>query len=135
MAYAAASESGTLGIYVSPFPEVKNGRWQVSAGEASESPLWSPDGTELYYLNRDNVMAVPVDTKSGFSHGKPRALFKQSYITGFMESVAYDIHPDGKRFLMLKAVEPTSKTVTRPSDKINIVINWFEELKRLVPDK
>ncbi len=39
----------------------------------------------------------------------------------------YDISPDGQRFLMIKAVEGSQ------SGQINVVLNWFEELKRLVP--
>lgn len=135
MAYAA-TESGNLGIYVCPFPDVKSGKWQISSpGEYAESPIWSPDGTELFYLNRDNVMAVQVDTRSSFSYGKPKALFKLSYVTGYIESVAYDIHPNGKRFLMLKEVESTGEPLKRSPGKINIVLNWFEELKEKVPDR
>ena len=40
----------------------------------------------------------------------------------------YDISPDGQRFLMMNMKGPDG---TRP--KINVVLNWFEELKRLVP--
>ena len=132
MAYAAV-ESGMLGIYVCPFPGVETGKWQISTGEASESPLWSPDGTELFYLNGESFMAVPVNTKSGFSHGKPRALFKQIYIAGYMESIPYDIHPDGKRFLMMRTTGSTVESVEQIPQKINIVLNWFEELKEKVP--
>ena len=40
----------------------------------------------------------------------------------------YDVGPDGQRFLMLKEDESAASTA-----QINIVLNWFEELKRLVP--
>ncbi len=39
----------------------------------------------------------------------------------------YDISPDGKKFLMLKEVEEQAQ------NRINVILNWFEELKRLVP--
>jgi len=39
----------------------------------------------------------------------------------------YDISPDGQRFLMMK--EGTAKE----QSQINVILNWFEELKRLVP--
>jgi hypothetical protein len=41
----------------------------------------------------------------------------------------YDVSPDGQRFLMLK---PTGEAGTAPT-QINLVLNWSEELKRLVP--
>ena len=39
-----------------------------------------------------------------------------------------DIAPDGQRFLMIQPVEPE-----QPPTQINVVLNWFEELKRRVP--
>jgi hypothetical protein len=45
----------------------------------------------------------------------------------------WDLNPDGKRFLMMKEVGPTGKPAAEGPRKINIVLNWFEELKRRVP--
>ena len=39
----------------------------------------------------------------------------------------YDVSPDGQRFLMLKATDQPAPT------QINVVLNWFEELKQKVP--
>jgi hypothetical protein len=39
------------------------------------------------------------------------------------------VSPDGQRFLMLKPVESAEVAPTQ----INVVLNWFEELKRRVP--
>jgi len=44
-------------------------------------------------------------------------------------SAAYDVSPDGQRFLMAKDTEQA----TTATQQINIVLNWFEELKRRVP--
>jgi hypothetical protein len=46
-------------------------------------------------------------------------------------SPCYDVAPDGRRFLMLKSTEHTPVAPT----PINIVLNWFEELKHLAPTK
>jgi hypothetical protein len=40
---------------------------------------------------------------------------------------SYDVSPDGQRFLMIK------ETDVGGGQQINLVLNWFEELKRLVP--
>ena len=40
----------------------------------------------------------------------------------------YDVSRDGQRFLILKATEQAP-----PPTQINVVLNWFEELKRRVP--
>jgi serine/threonine protein kinase len=133
MAYTA-SESDNWGVYVRPFPDVNKGKWQVSP-DIGIGPLWSPDGKELFYRSPDGIMAVPVDTEPTFKLGKPKVLFPDTYISllgGGFEGHAWDIHPDGKRFLMMKlgAVGSTEET-SRPN--INIVLNWFEELKQRVP--
>jgi hypothetical protein len=81
-------------------------------------------------------MAVPVETDQQFKYGTPTVLFKGTLgkITGpaaaSMAGYTYwDISPDGKRFLMLKDVPAEAPR------KINIVVNWFEELKEKVPLK
>ncbi len=128
MAYAS-NETGQVGVYVCTFPDVDEGKWQVST-DIGDTPLWSPDGRELFYLSNDAVMVVPVDTESTFSHRKPKKLFQKNFITGYGEAPAWDIHPDGKRFVMLfpGASADDASIAARPR-KINIVLNWFEILK------
>jgi serine/threonine-protein kinase len=128
MAYMS-DESGQDEIYVRPFPDVNNGRWQVSTGGGS-TPLWAPNGRELLYRSGDSVIAVSVQTEPAFRLGTPKTLFRGTYVTG----VAWDISPDGKRFLMIKELA-SATTATEGPRKINIVLNWFEELKQRVPVK
>jgi serine/threonine protein kinase len=132
IAYMSA-ESGQMQIFVRPFPDVNKGRWQISTGPG-ESPLWAPDGKALYYLGDDGVMEVPVDTKSAFTAGKPHVLFKGNYIKGYGESPSWDIHPDGKRFVMMKQLQASGSAGTELR-KINVVVNWLDELKQRVPVK
>ena len=94
----------------------------------------SPDGRELFYLSPDNsVMAVAVETKPTFSLGIPKTLFRSMCVGPTVgEGTPWDISPDGKRFLMMK--EPGSPASAGGAPlKINIVLNWFEELKQRVP--
>ncbi len=148
LAYSS-DESGEGQVYVRPFPDVaKGGRWQVSTN-GGNSPRWSPDGSELYYLIggeiAEAVMAVEVETEPTFNPGKPKVLFRGNYL-GTLPSngTPYDIHPDGKRFLMMKEFSTTAEESTTEKAanvesktaeplKINIVVNWFEELKSRVP--
>jgi Tol biopolymer transport system component len=136
MAYAS-SESGRLEIYVRPFPEIDKGRWQVSTGGGS-TPLWSPDGRELFYLNNDAAMGVQVETEPTFKAGRPETLFRGAYVRlSASDGQPWDIRPDGKRFLMIKPPQSAgeaSNSVVLPQ-KMNIVLNWFEELKQRVPVK
>ena len=76
----------------------------------------------------NTMMAVSVQTETRFFAGTPTALFEGSY-RGLNSTPRgyqyYDISPDGQRFLMVKLGEDTPQ--------IHVVLNWFEELKRLVP--
>jgi serine/threonine protein kinase len=138
MAYTS-DESGQAEVFVRPFPDVDSGgRWQVST-DGGRSPLWSPDGGDLFYRNGDAVMAVSVTTEPNFSLETPRTLFRGKYLSfsnlGNPRRLnSWDISPDGKRFLMIKPpVEIDDPSTVEVPRKINIVVNWFEELKERVP--
>jgi hypothetical protein len=101
--------------------------------------LWAPDGRELFYRNGDAVHAVSVETEQAISPGTPKILFQGTYISlpsGFnaLSINSWDISPDGRRFLMLKPAASTGDAfVAVGPRKINIFLNWFEELKERVP--
>ncbi|MBN2319157.1 MAG: serine/threonine-protein kinase [Acidobacteria bacterium] len=119
-------------VYVRPFPDVySGGPWPIST-DGGDSPLWDPDGRELFYRSGDNYMAVEVETEPTFSSGKPEVLFTGTYFDNSnpYNHTFWDISPKDKRFLMIKQPETTDEESLR---KINIVINWSEELKEKVP--
>ena len=128
LAYVS-DESGRNEIYVQPYPG-PGGKWQIST-EGGTEPAWNPNGRELFYRSGDKMMAVEIATRTGFAADKPRMLFEGRYQLSPLTASNYDVSSDGQRFLMLKPSEPTGAAVTQ----INVVLNWFEELKRRVPAK
>jgi serine/threonine protein kinase len=136
MAYVT-NEFGQEEVYVCPFPEVTKGSYKVSSNGGT-SPLWSRDGRELFYWTPDALMVVPVKTASEFIYETPKVQFQRMPVSTASFGVSlihWDISLDGKRFLMFKPASlpdatPTSAT---PQKKINIILNWFEELKERVP--
>ncbi len=130
----ASSESGIAEIYVRTFPDVNKGKWQVSTS-GGDSPLWSPDGRELFYLNGGSAMVVSVESAPTFTVGVPKLLFRGKYIGAQPDACnPWDIHADGKRFLMMKEAGIAGDEGTQGMPrKITIVLNWFEELKQKVP--
>jgi serine/threonine protein kinase/Tol biopolymer transport system component len=129
LAYAS-NESGRYDIYVRPFPEVDKGKWPVSQ-DGGNSPLWRPDGRALFYRSGEAVMAVSVETEQLFKAGKPEMLFRNQYVQwNSNDNQPWDIHPDGKRFLMMKPSDSSGESPTAAPQKISVVVNWFEELKR-----
>ena len=90
MAYQS-NESGKSEIYVRTFPDVNVGRWNVSSN-GGNSPLWSPDGSEIFYRNDDATMVVPVETDPTFNRGNPETLFLGTYVTNPILRVSYLLH-------------------------------------------
>ena len=121
-----SSDSGRGEVYVQPFPAIDTGRWQVSTGGGGQ-PLWSPAGRELFFIDATGtLLAVPVDTRTGFVAGTPKTLFSVNEF-GFGVTGAgrnYDVSLDGKQFLFSRR--------STASGLITIVTNWFEEIATTV---
>ena len=128
----SSDESSRYEVYVSPFPDVGGRRSQISQGGARE-PAWARDGSRLYYRTQDEavMVEVPIEWDPAFRPGTASELFEGDY--EFPQAGRhYDVSPDGERFLMLKrAVQGNGGDEGIP--QINMVLNWFEELKERVP--
>jgi eukaryotic-like serine/threonine-protein kinase len=124
-----STETGRQEIYVRPFPNVNEGKWQITS-DGAFATLWAPSGRELFVQNGDSMMVVPIETKPTFTYEKPELLFSGSYVRANRN---FDISPDGRRFLMIKEATPILERSVR--DEITVVLNWTEELKRLVPPR
>jgi len=127
LAYAS-NESGRNEVYVRSLPDGK--RTLPISSEGGTSPLWSPDGRELFYWNIAFTKLMKVDISPGqnLSAGTPKLLFEFA-ATGSSLVRIYDITPDGRRFLIREKKNYDLPPVT----ELNLVRNWFEELKRRSP--
>ncbi|MDA2923267.1 hypothetical protein MYX65_01185, partial [Acidobacteria bacterium AH-259-L09] len=102
-----SDETGQWEIYVRPFPNAEEGKWQISSGRG-KAPVWAPKGQELFYRAGETwseMMVVHYETEPRFTAGNPEVLFTGSYLYG--SGRHYDISPDGQRFLMIKEAEQT----------------------------
>jgi hypothetical protein len=76
-------------------------------------------------------MVVAVDTRSEFKAEIPQKLFDNDelgirlYDDYEPLSAVYDVTADGQKFVMFESLEEETNLI--------VVLNWFEELKRLVP--
>lgn len=124
LAYVS-NESERMEVYVQPFPG-PGGKLPIS-DEGGSEPLWARDGKRLFYRQSNQIRAVDVQSGYGFNFGKPRLLFeKPGYGTG-TTTRGWDVSLDGKKFLMVKLEERKPQPIT----EMILVLNWFEELKRL----
>jgi Tol biopolymer transport system component len=125
----SSNESGSVEVYVRPFPASSGGKWLVSNGGGREV-RWRPDGKELFYVAPDGaLMAAEVHAGgSSFEVGVPKTLFHPQITGGtgggLNFSWRYDVSRDGQRFLINNAAEQTTAV------PIHMDINWAAGLKK-----
>jgi len=135
---------GPSEIDVRPFPDVTRQRYPVGAGS---HPVFSRDGSELFFFDGQGLSVVPVSYEPTLRIGAVQQLFRGQYwygvngLTGGLGR-AWDIDPRSSRFLMIRlpgAVVPSSsdnkESAPPPPIRLNVVLNWLEELKQRVPSR
>jgi serine/threonine-protein kinase len=121
-----SNESGAYEVYVSQFPA--SGDKILISDDVGREPRWSRDGRELYYRNGRKTMVVTVDTKQKFHASKAKMLFEGDFSRPG-SAANYDVSPGGKRFLVMKG------QIMTPAKKINVIVNWQEELRQKMEKK
>jgi Tol biopolymer transport system component len=123
-----SDESGAYEIYVSEYPAGGHKK-QVSTGGGT-GPLWSLDGSELFFQSEDGrrLFAVDIAAGPGLEIREQRLLFEGSFEVSHESVLSFDLSPDGRRFLMRQ--RPEGEMVAR---ELVLVLEWFSELERLVP--
>jgi serine/threonine-protein kinase len=115
-------ESGNPEVYVRPFPNTADGKYQISVNGASE-PVWAHSGRELFFVNTANqLVAAEITTTPGFSVGKQQVLFPLGFFTRDQNHSAYAVAPDDRRFVMIQGIALASGDLV-------MVQNWLEVLK------
>jgi serine/threonine-protein kinase len=119
LAYSS-NETGRNEVYAVPFPGL-GGKWQISTGGASIGAIWHPLGNELYYVEQGRMMKVDVAYEPSIRFSSPTevcALPRDFYN-------AFDVSADGSKFLI-----GLSKTSQVAATQVNVVVNWFDELRQ-----
>jgi len=119
-----SNESGKTEVYVQTFPP-STAKWLISSG-GGDSPIWRRDGKELFYMAPGRkLMAVDVTLKNNsFQAGVPRMLFQTRILGSPGPRNAYDVSPDGQRFLINTIPDDTA------APPITVITNWNADLKR-----
>jgi Tol biopolymer transport system component len=111
----SSGESGREEVYVEPFGR-QGLRVQVSVG-GGERPVWSGDGRSIYYLAKHTIFQALVRAGATFASDPPSPVF-----TAGTEIEAFDVTPDGQRFLVLRNPPPDFLPV-------NVLVNWRSKIK------
>ena len=130
LAYTS-DESGRDEVYVRPFPNVDEGKWQVSLTGGGQ-PLWAHSGREIFYRSAANEMMVAqVSGSPGFPVANRHALFSlnMEILDPDPNFATWDVSPDDQRFFMVRwrAARTDQSTAS-----LILVTNWLAELEAKV---
>jgi len=121
LAYVS-NESHQAEVFVRPFPNINDGRWQVSINGGRE-PVWAHSGRELFYKTGDDQVAVAtLGTGPGFEVKARKSLFSAADYDNDPEHARFNLSLDDQRILM------SQKNISGASALI-VVLNWFQELE------
>jgi serine/threonine-protein kinase len=127
LAYSS-NESGNYEVYVQAFPGPGE-RWQISTNDG-QHPKWSRNGNELFYCTQDGRIMEVVYRVSGtsFVAQKPQVWSTQSLNLKNLGALnTFDLHPDGRRFAVVKAPGPAEGPLL---NEVTIISNFSDEVRR-----
>jgi Tol biopolymer transport system component len=135
LAYTS-NESRRHEVYVRPYPgDGPSTRVSIDGGTC---PAWGKKGRELYFLSptdengNGRMMMASFEAGSPPRIGAPRPLFgfgpDLHFASGTVRS--HDVAPDGEHFYV---VQSRPSVPLPPVTHVNLIQNWFEELKAKVP--
>jgi Tol biopolymer transport system component len=128
-AYTTAAPGARITALVRPFP-LTEASYPITTGGIH--PFWSPDGKELIYSARAaDLDSVSVTTTPSFAFGNPVSEAQRFVERGPSVERNNDILTNGR----LLGTVPAGLTVAASTPQIDVVLNWFEELKARVPTK
>jgi serine/threonine protein kinase/Tol biopolymer transport system component len=128
LAYTS-NETGRKEVYVRPFPNARDGLWQVSIDGGIE-PTWSQDGTELWYRTlAGDVLVAQVETAGSFQVGERRRLFRMAGALLNDDSHYFDVRADGQRVLI---VRPVGTDAAQSGSDLVLIENWFTVVRAAV---
>jgi eukaryotic-like serine/threonine-protein kinase len=126
LAYGS-NESGTMEVYVRPFPETATAKWQVSTAGGGE-PVWANSGRELFYINgRSELVSAEIRPGAAFSVGEQHLLFSMAPFVRSGSFPSYAVAPDDRRFLMVREGDASQQ------GELVVAENWLGELRGRAP--
>jgi Tol biopolymer transport system component len=134
VAYASREPGEKMTIYVQPFPAtgVKFPLFVKGSNPTPHKVAWSPDGKELFYVPRlGELEAVTITTQPTFAFGNAVRVPRPFQPGAPNMRTWYDVTPSGKFVGLIPPGQ--ANAFTRANSEIQVVLNWFEDLRARVP--
>jgi len=136
-----SNESGTNQVYVRPYPDIQQGKWQISSPD-SMSPIWSQSTNELFFRSGNKFFSVAyqeleTDSRRFIDLAEPKFMFAHTIVENHLTFPAYVHDSANDQFIILSANEPVNENYNdSPGQKqttLTVIENWFSELSTYVP--
>jgi Tol biopolymer transport system component len=115
-----STATGRSEVYLDRFPSASSQRTQLSTS-GGVSPVWSPDGREVFYRIGNEIWSVDVSARASRRFGEPRRLFRT---TVPIADTFFDVARDG-RFLVVVGEAPASNP-----GEFQLTMNIASDLRR-----
>ena len=133
LTYASGEAPAASELYLEPFPPT-GARWRLSPG-GGIFPVWSRNGNEIVFRpttneSRGTLKSVAVVTEPEVNWANEQTLPVRDFIVvSYYRD--YDTSQDGQILTVVPAQQ--EEDGEKEPQQVVMVLNWFEELKRLVP--
>ncbi len=112
-------------VFVQPFPST-GAKYQVNPMSAS-TPVWSRDGTRLFFAFANRIYSAAIQTTPTFTAGQSVEIKMPNFLPSTATMRQFDLMPDGKHFLVV--LRQDADGAQQSPTQINVVLNWLDELK------
>ena len=136
-----SNESGSNQIFIRPYPDIDQGKWQISAMDAA-SPIWSQTSNEIFFRSGNRFFKVAYEELSSEARTfmdlqEPEFLFEHTIVENHLTFPAYVYNPTDDNFIILSTSDSDglefSDSAYTDQTTLAVVENWFNELSTLAP--
>ena len=140
-----SNESGSNQIYIRPYPDINQGKWQISAPNAS-SPIWSKNSNEIFFRSGNKFYSTDYSIllegdSSYININVPELMFEASITENHLTFPAWVHNPSSDTFVIITDQNDRNNNINAYTDlgykseiSLTVIENWFQELSLLVPD-
>tara|TARA_B100000902_G_scaffold245639_1_gene232558 strand:+ start:3432 stop:5654 length:2223 start_codon:yes stop_codon:yes gene_type:complete len=139
-----SNESGSNQIYIRPYPDINQGKWQISASNAS-SPIWSKNSNEIFFRSGNKFYSTDYNIllegdSSYININVPELMFEASITENHLTFPAWVHNPSSDTFVIITDQNDKNNNINAYTDvgykseiSLTVIENWFEELMLLAP--